>query len=116
MSNDGKTVGAILTEKMASIKRAPMPQGLPGWQEVQQMTDATYSWLLSFLSTLEDRKIAYSLNHVRDDAVMVEVAVPGERWEVEFLSDGSVDVERFVSTGTLCGEDAIGELLSMHAD
>jgi hypothetical protein len=79
------------------------------------MSDATYSRLLSFLSTLEDKKIAYSLNHVRDDAVMVEVAVPGERWEVEFLSDGTVDVERFVSTGTLCGEEALGELFALHA-
>lgn len=80
------------------------------------MSDATLSQLLSFLSSLEDRKIAYSLNHVRDDAVMVEVAVPGERWEVEFLSDGTVDVEKFVSTGTLCGEDALGELLALHSD
>ena len=79
------------------------------------MSDATYSRLLTFLSSLEDRKISYSLNHVREDAVMVEVAVPGERWEVEFLADGSVDVERFVSTGTLCGEDALGELLATHA-
>jgi hypothetical protein len=47
---------------------------------------------------------------------MVEVAVPGERWEVEFLSDGSVDVERFVSTGTVCGEDALDELLVLHAE
>jgi hypothetical protein len=80
------------------------------------MSDATYTRLLSLLSSLDDRKISYSLNHVRDEAVMVEVAVPGERWEVEFLSDGTVDVERFVSTGTLCGEDALGELLAMHAD
>lgn len=80
------------------------------------MSDGTYIRLLSFLSKLEDRKIAYSLNHVRDDAVMVEVAVPGERWEVEFLSDGSVDAERFVSTGTLCGEEALGVLLTQHGE
>lgn len=78
------------------------------------MSDGTYNRLLSFLYSLEDRKIAYSLNHVRDDAVMVEIAVPGERWEVEFLSDGTVDVERFLSTGTLCGEEALGELLTLH--
>jgi hypothetical protein len=35
---------------------------------------------------------------------------------VEFLSDGSMDVERFVSTGTLCGEDALGELLAQRAE
>ena len=80
------------------------------------MSDSTYQRLLSFISSLEERKIAYSLSHVRDEAVMVELAVPGERWEVEFLSDGSVDVERFISTGSLCGEHALVELRAKHAD
>ena len=78
------------------------------------MSEKPYKRLLSFLSNLEEKKIAYSLNHVRDEAVMVEIAVPGERWEVEFLSDGSIDVERFVSTGELYGEEALSELISKH--
>ncbi len=28
---------------------------------------------------------------------MVELAIPGERWEVEFFEDGHVEVERFRS-------------------
>lgn len=80
------------------------------------MSESIYQRLLSFLSNLEDKKIAYSLNHIRDEAVMVELAVPGERWEIEFLSDGSVEVERFVSTGSLCGEEALSELFEKHAD
>ena len=28
---------------------------------------------------------------------MVEVVVPGQRWEIEFLDDGTVDVEKFIS-------------------
>jgi hypothetical protein len=76
----------------------------------------TYERLLSFLSTLDERHIAYSLSHARDEAVMVEVVVPGERWEVEFLVDGGVDVERFVSAGTLCGEDALDELIAKYGD
>ncbi len=47
---------------------------------------------------------------------MVEVAVPGERWEVEFLSDGTVDIEKFVSTGTLCGDEALDSLLAAYAE
>lgn len=78
------------------------------------MSTSTYKRLLSFLSSLEERKIAYSLSHARDEAVMVEVAVPGERWEVEFLVDGGIDVERFVSNGTLCGEDALEELIAKY--
>lgn len=46
--------------------------------------------LLSFLNDLRDAKISYRMGHHRDDAVMVEIAVPGERWEVEFFEDGTV--------------------------
>ncbi len=41
--------------------------------------------LIGFLERLEEKKIYYKLNKVRD-AIMVEVAIPGERWEVEFYS------------------------------
>jgi hypothetical protein len=47
--------------------------------------------LLTFLNELRRVKIYYRLSQHRDDAIMVELAVPGERWEVEFLNDGTVD-------------------------
>ncbi len=47
---------------------------------------------------------------------MVEIAVPGERWEVEFLEDGSVDVERFLSDGTIAGAAAIRDLFERFSD
>jgi hypothetical protein len=30
---------------------------------------------------------------------MMSVAVPGERWEIEFFDDGRIELERFVSQG-----------------
>lgn len=39
--------------------------------------------LLTFLERLEKHNIYYSLDHVRD-SLMVLVAVPGERWEIDF--------------------------------
>ena len=65
--------------------------------------------LIDFLNKLEEKNIYYTLNKVRD-AVMVEVAVPGERWEVEFFADGAVEVERFVSEGEICGESELEKL------
>ena len=59
--------------------------------------------LLAFLRRLEEHQIHYRLNKVRD-AIMVEVAIPGQRWEVEFFPDGSIEVEEFITTGTI--EDA----------
>ena len=47
---------------------------------------------------------------------MVEVAVPGERWEVEFLEDGYVEAEVFRSDGEIRGETAVDELLRRHGD
>ena len=54
---------------------------------------------LDFMNRLEQENISYSLEHNRSEAVMVLVTVPGERWEVEFFADGSVEVEVFTSSG-----------------
>lgn len=80
------------------------------------MSNPIFDKLLRFLNRLEQEKISYSLAHHRDEAVMVTVAVPGERWEVEFLSDGSVDVEKFVSHGGVAGEEALGKLFDRFSE
>jgi hypothetical protein len=72
--------------------------------------------LLSFLNDVREAKIAYRLSHQRDDAIMVEIAVPGERWEVEFLEDGTVEVEVFRSDGAVRDESALAELLEKHSN
>ncbi len=66
--------------------------------------------LIDFLEKLEEKKIYYKLNKVRD-AVMVEIAVPGERWEVEFFEDGNIEVEKFVSSGEILGADELKKLV-----
>ncbi len=58
--------------------------------------------LLAFIDELDRRRIFRRLASVRD-AVMVEVHVPGERWEVEFFADGRVEVEIFRSAGGVLG-------------
>lgn len=52
---------------------------------------------ISFLNKLEGNSIFLKLNKVRNEAIMVEVSVPGQRWEIEFLEDGTVDIEKFIS-------------------
>jgi len=47
---------------------------------------------------------------------MVEIAVPGERWEVEFLVDGSIDVEIFRSSGDIMSADALDDLFARFSD
>ena len=41
---------------------------------------------------------------------MVQVALPGERWEVEFFEDRQPEVEVFRSDGTIFGLDRIPDL------
>ena len=80
------------------------------------MKDGAFQKLLDLLCKLEEQRIAYSLDHFRADAIMVTVALPGERWEIEYLSDGSVDIERFRSSGELADEDALAELFAAYAE
>ena len=68
--------------------------------------------LLTFLNNLEKRNIHYNLEHNRDDFIMVSVAVPEERWEVEFSEDGKIEIEIFKnSTGVLDDENLLEKLL-----
>jgi hypothetical protein len=80
------------------------------------MKQDTFTRLTTFLQSLERGKIHYTLQSCRNEAIMVLVTVPGERWEVEFLADGSVEVERFISDGEIYGKDILGELLTKYAD
>ena len=47
---------------------------------------------------------------------MVTVAVPGERWEIEFINDGTVEVERFESAGVESIEDPLAMLIAALGD
>src|SRR5262245_20220238 len=80
------------------------------------MKSDTFGKLLGFLQDLEQAHLSHTLARHRDEAVMVLVAVPGERWEIEFLSDGAVEVERFISTGEIHGEEALAELFARFSD
>lgn len=62
-----------------------------------------------FLRRLDASRTSYRLDRVRD-ALMVVVFVPGERWEVEFFPDGSIEVERFRSNGEIGSEQTLDEL------
>ena len=72
--------------------------------------------VLSFLNDLRNAKIHYRLSQQGDDTITVEVAVPGERWEVEFLDDGAVEAEVFRGDGNIMDGSALGEILRKHGD
>ncbi|MDP9372995.1 MAG: hypothetical protein M3Q65_11210 [Chloroflexota bacterium] len=82
------------------------------------MSTATQNSLgkaLLFLEQLEQANIRYRLEHVRD-SLMVVAVVPGQRWEIEFFEDGHVEVERFLSSGEIQGEEILQSLIVEHGD
>lgn len=77
----------------------------------------SFQKLLDFLVRLDDRKNHYTLAHHREEAIMIFVSVPGERWEVEFFADAHVEVEVFKSFGAgLEDENALERLFKIYGD
>lgn len=72
--------------------------------------------LNEFLNKLKEKNIFYKLGKVREEAVMVKVAVPGQRWEIEFLDDGTVAIEKFLSDGHIYNEAELDILIRDFAD
>ncbi|MGA2092390.1 MAG: hypothetical protein ABSH16_03145 [Sedimentisphaerales bacterium] len=71
--------------------------------------------LLKFLRKLKKAKIYFELAHVRDESIMVLVTVPGERWEIEYMEDGSIEVEVFRSDG-IKGKSELNRLFKKFSD
>jgi hypothetical protein len=69
------------------------------------------SSLATLCEELDRKRVPYELDLVRPEAIMIKVAVPGERWELEIFDDGRIELERFVSQGVIDGINAISDLL-----
>ncbi|PZS31129.1 MAG: hypothetical protein DLM58_12380 [Pseudonocardiales bacterium] len=65
--------------------------------------------LLDLLNRLDAAHVYYKLDHTRPDSVLIEISLPGWRWEVEFMADGSLDIERFRSTGDVVNDATLIE-------
>jgi hypothetical protein len=77
------------------------------------MSANQFSRLLAFLERLDQAKIPYSMRHSRDDAIMVVAYAPGEYWEIDFLEDGNIEVERYRSNGHIDDESVLDHLFAL---
>jgi hypothetical protein len=80
------------------------------------MTENQLKRVLDLLNRLEAAKIHFTLARNQEDAITIEVAVPGQRWEIDCYSNGSTDVEVFKSDGSIRNESAIDELFRDFSD
>jgi hypothetical protein len=72
--------------------------------------------LLAFIAELDRRSIHYSIASHRSMALMVEIDLPGEKWEVEFMDGGGLEIERFRSDGQIADETALADLWAATND
>ncbi len=82
-------------------------QSLPTSTPAPRLDSTSFQKLLDFLNRLDNAKISYRLSHFREETVAVELAIPGERWEVEFFADGSIEIERFRSSGSVSADESL---------
>ena len=75
-----------------------------------------FNKLLSLLERLDKAKITYTMEHSREDAIMVIAFAPGEYWEIEFVADGDIDIERYRSDGHVADDSALSELFALCSD
>ncbi|RYY05226.1 MAG: hypothetical protein EON55_27880 [Alphaproteobacteria bacterium] len=68
------------------------------------------------IARLNAARIHHSITSIRDDAIMIDAAVPGERWEIEVFQDGHVEIERYRSDGEIVDEAALVELFARFSD
>jgi len=76
------------------------------------MSTTTQSKLLTVLNKLRAAGVHASLRQDRENAVSIDVAVPGQRWEVDVLDDGSIEIEVFKSEGRIGDERDLDRLLA----
>jgi hypothetical protein len=71
---------------------------------------------LELVQRLGAAEIPYRLTSRRPNAICVEVVSPGVYWEIEFMQDGGIEVERYVSNGEIADESALEVLFQQFAD
>ena len=80
------------------------------------MATDQFNRLLDLIERLGTAEIPFQLSSLRPHAICVEVASPGVHWEIEFMRDGGIEVERYGSDGEIADEHALEALFQQFAD
>ena len=80
------------------------------------MSTNQFNKLTALLERLDEARIPFTMEHSREDAIMILAFAPGEYWEIEFLQDGEIDIERYRSDGKIHDESVLQELFDLCSD
>ena len=72
-----------------------------------------FQHMMEILAKLEEKNIYYKLDMVstKHDRILIEIAIPGERWAIEIDHESNVFIEKFFSDGTIYPEDELDKML-----
>ncbi len=68
------------------------------------------------IARLNAAGIHHTITSIRDGALLIDAAVPGERWEIEVFDDGHLEIERYRSNGEIADETALTDLFARFSD
>ena len=74
------------------------------------------SELTDLLDRLDEAEFHYTVSSVSEGAIMVGIDASQEHWEVEFMSDGDIEVEVFRSDGQIFDFSIIEDLFEGDED
>jgi len=77
---------------------------------------SSFADVSAFLRRLQEARIHFTLTSIREGAIMVQVTVPGERWEVEFFPDQAPKIEIFRSDCSISDASLLERLFTEHGD
>jgi len=80
------------------------------------MKASPFETLQAIFRQLEAAAIHFTVSRYRDDAVSIQAVVPGERWEIDVLDDGTVDFERFIGDGEVLDAEALTGFIARFAE
>jgi len=81
-------------------------------KSLQNATVYTREDFFGLLKALDEDKIWYAIRRGdADETILVEVSVPGQKWEIRLSSDGSINIKKFISDGIIFDEKEIPQLL-----
>jgi hypothetical protein len=93
---------------MSAFAQSWQDRGMDGPDDsTQDREGEPFGRLLAFLNRLDQLHVHYGLGHTRPESVMVDLALPGRRWEVEFMIDGAVEIERYESVAGVENDSAL---------
>lgn len=103
---DSSEIKVLFRDFGEYIKSLPLP--------LQKVKKYTRDDLFELLKALDKDKMYYGLRRSKkDETMLIEVVVPGERWQIEYFIDGSIKIQKYISDGDLLCEDESSNLYKL---